>query len=157
MLFYTNPLETSVLCWFLSFFVDSFHSGLSIAEHLIWPSAFLLILSFYLFFVFFNVFFGIIPTTLQPSSHSALFVNVNCTLCHSKESLRILTGKKHRQRKIQRLQKLRIWAFGLLIHQINSLEEIFELKQNRQKHKVVTGKNSVLCDRSTVSSQFYLP
>ena len=68
----------------------------------------------------------------------------------------MLTGKKHRQRKIQRLQKLRIWAFGSLIHQINSLEEILELKQNLQKHKVVTGKNSVLCDRSIVFSQFYL-
>ena len=36
-------------------------------------------------------------------------------------SLRILTGKKHRQIKLQRLQKVRVWAFGLLVHQINSL------------------------------------
>ena len=30
--------------------------------------------------------------------------------------LRILTGKKHRQIKLQRLEKVRIWAFGLLVH-----------------------------------------
>ena len=35
--------------------------------------------------------------------------------------LRILTGKKHRQIKLQRLQKVQIWAFGLLVQQINSL------------------------------------
>ena len=35
--------------------------------------------------------------------------------------LRILTGKKHRQIKLQRLQKLQIWIFGLLVQQINSL------------------------------------
>ena len=34
--------------------------------------------------------------------------------------LRILTGKKHRQVKLQRLQKLGIWAIGSLVHQINS-------------------------------------
>ena len=31
-------------------------------------------------------------------------------------SLRILTGKKHRQIKLQCLEKVRIWAFGLLVH-----------------------------------------
>ena len=36
-------------------------------------------------------------------------------------SLRILTGKKHRQIKVQRLQKVQIWAFGLLVQQINSV------------------------------------
>ena len=35
--------------------------------------------------------------------------------------LRILTGKKHRQIKLQRLQKVHILAFGSLVHQINSL------------------------------------
>ena len=30
--------------------------------------------------------------------------------------LRIFTGKKYRQIKLQRLEKLRIWAFGLLVH-----------------------------------------
>ena len=30
--------------------------------------------------------------------------------------LRILTGKKYRQIKLQRLEKVRIWAFGLLVH-----------------------------------------
>ena len=54
--------------------------------------------------------------------------------------LRILTGKKYRQIKLQRLQKVRIWAFGSLVHQINSLQEVLKLKQNFQKNKVVTGK-----------------
>ena len=35
--------------------------------------------------------------------------------------LRILAGKKHRQRKLQRLQKVQIWSFGLLVQQINSV------------------------------------
>ena len=30
--------------------------------------------------------------------------------------LRILTGKKYRQIKLQRLEKVRIWAFGVLVH-----------------------------------------
>ena len=34
---------------------------------------------------------------------------------------RILTGKKHRQIKLQRLQKVGILTFGSLVHQINSL------------------------------------
>ena len=29
--------------------------------------------------------------------------------------LRILTGKKHRQIKLQRLEKVRIWGFGLFV------------------------------------------
>ena len=48
--------------------------------------------------------------------------------------------KKHRQMKLQRLQKVQIWAFGLLIQQIDSLQEVLKLKQNFQKNKVVTGK-----------------
>ena len=35
--------------------------------------------------------------------------------------LRILTGKKLHQMKLQRLQKVQIWAFGLLVQQINLL------------------------------------
>ena len=31
-----------------------------------------------------------------------------------------LAGKKHGKTKLQRLQKIRIWIFGSLIHQINS-------------------------------------
>ena len=57
-----------------------------------------------------------------------------------KQYLRILTGKKHCQIKLQRLQKVGIWAFGSLVHQINSLKEVLKLKQNLQKNKVVTGK-----------------
>ena len=56
------------------------------------------------------------------------------------------TGKKHRQIKLKRLQKVQIWAFGQLVQQINSLQEVLRLKQNFQKNKVVTGKT--LCDRS---------
>ena len=35
--------------------------------------------------------------------------------------LRILTGKKHRQIKFQRLQKVQTWVFGLVVHQIKFL------------------------------------
>ena len=35
--------------------------------------------------------------------------------------LKILIGIKHCQKKFQRLQKVQIWAFGLLAQQINSL------------------------------------
>ena len=35
-------------------------------------------------------------------------------------TLRILSGKKHHQIKLQRLQKVQTWAFGLLVQQINS-------------------------------------
>ena len=59
--------------------------------------------------------------------------------------LRILTGKKHCQIKLQLLQKVQIWAFGFLVQQINSLWEVLKLKQNFRKNKVVTGKHSVLC------------
>ena len=47
--------------------------------------------------------------------------------------LRILKGKKHRQMKLQRLQKAQIWAFGLLVQQTNSLLKVLILKQNFQK------------------------
>ena len=54
--------------------------------------------------------------------------------------LRILTGKKHPKIKPQRLQKIRILTFGLLVHQINSFYEVLKLEQIFQKTKVVTGK-----------------
>ena len=54
--------------------------------------------------------------------------------------LGILTGKKHRQMKLQRLQKVWIWRFGWFIHKMISLLEVFKLKQNFQKNKVATGK-----------------
>ena len=53
-------------------------------------------------------------------------------------ALTILTGKKHRQIKLQRLRKVRKWAFGTLVHQINSLSEVLKLKQNCQKNKAIT-------------------
>ena len=54
--------------------------------------------------------------------------------------LRILTGKKHPKIKLQRLQKIRILTFGLLVHQINSFYEVLKLEQIFQKTKVVTGR-----------------
>ena len=49
--------------------------------------------------------------------------------------LRILAGKNHPQIKFQRL-----WAFGSLVHQNNSLWEVRKPEQNFQKERVVTGK-----------------
>ena len=37
------------------------------------------------------------------------------------DALKILTGKKHRQIKLQRLQNVQIWTLGLLVQHINSL------------------------------------
>ena len=34
---------------------------------------------------------------------------------------RILKGEKHPEIKLQRLQKIPIWTFGSLVHQINSI------------------------------------
>ena len=45
------------------------------------------------------------------------FVILNLTAVESKYNyLRILTGKKHRQIKLQCLEKVRIRAFGFLVH-----------------------------------------
>ena len=52
---------------------------------------------------------------------------------------RILTGKKLRQIKLQRFQKVQIWVFGLLVQQINSLKEVLT-ETKFSKNKVVTGK-----------------
>ena len=52
------------------------------------------------------------------------------------------TGIKHHQIKLQRLQKVGIWAFGLLVHQINSLRGF--QTETFQKNKVVTGKFFVI-------------
>ena len=54
--------------------------------------------------------------------------------------LRILTGKKHPQLKLQRLLKVWKWTFRWLVHQINSLYEALKLKQNFRKNKVITSK-----------------
>ena len=54
--------------------------------------------------------------------------------------LRILTGKKHHQIRLQRLQQVQIWVFELLAQQINSLQEVLKLKHSFRKNKVVTGK-----------------
>ena len=38
--------------------------------------------------------------------------------------LRILTGKKHPKIKLQRLRKMRMYTFRLLVHQINNIKNI---------------------------------
>ena len=57
--------------------------------------------------------------------------------------------------KLQRLQKVQIWAFGLLVQQFNSLQEVLKLKQNFQKNKAVTGKTLFFVIGSFYSS-FYI-
>ena len=59
-------------------------------------------------------------------------------VCH--DTLRILTGKKQPQIKLERFQEVWIWTSGWLVDQINSLCEGLKLKQNFQKTKIVTGK-----------------
>ena len=54
--------------------------------------------------------------------------------------LRVLTGKKHPKIKLQPLQKIQIWTFGSLVHQINSFSEVLKLEKMFQKNEVVTGK-----------------
>ena len=57
-------------------------------------------------------------------------------------SLRILTGKKHHQIKLQCLQKVWIWAFESFVPLINLLKLSSYCE------------NSVLCDRSILHSPF---
>ena len=51
----------------------------------------------------------------------------------SRENLKDTTGEKHRQIKFQGLQKVGIWAFGSLVHQISSSKEVLKMKQNFQE------------------------
>ena len=44
------------------------------------------------------------------------FFDSNIVKERTKKILRILTGKKDRQIKLQRLEKVRTWSFGLLVH-----------------------------------------
>ena len=76
-------------------------------------------------------------------------------ICHENIGLRILTGKKHPKIKLQRLRKMRIWRFGLLAHQISSIQEVLKLKQIFQKNKVVTAKTPLFvigqfCSRHSI-------
>ena len=54
--------------------------------------------------------------------------------------LRILTRKKHFQIKLQRLQKVEIWTFGSLVHQINSCKRFFNWNKIFKKNRVTRGK-----------------
>ena len=56
--------------------------------------------------------------------------------------------------KLQRLQKVQMWAFGLLVQQFNSLQEVLKLKQNFQKNKAVTGKTLFFVIGSFYSQHF---
>ena len=47
---------------------------------------------------------------------------------------------KHPKIKLQPLRKIRIWTFGSLIHQINSIYEVLKLEKIFQKNNVATGK-----------------
>ena len=70
------------------------------------------------------------------------------------DKLRIVRVKKHRQMKLHCLQKVQIWAFESLVHQINSLQVVLKLKQKFKKQSSYR-QNSVLCDRSNLYSPFY--
>ena len=67
------------------------------------------------------------------SRKNALLILSNQLFC-MKNILRILTRKKHPKIKLQRLQKIWIWTFGSLVHQINSFQEVLELEQIFQKN-----------------------
>ena len=64
--------------------------------------------------IFFNA------TFLNVLSISYDFICTNLWLNIPQIFLRILTGKKHPKIKLQRLGRIRIWTFGLLVHQTNS-------------------------------------
>ena len=49
-------------------------------------------------------------------------------------------GKRTFKKKLQCLQKVWIRAFGLFVHQIISLYEVFELQQNFRRNEAVTCK-----------------
>ena len=70
-------------------------------------------------------------------------------------NLRILSGKNHPKIELQRLRKIRIWAFGSLVRQINSFHKVLKLKQVFQKSEAVTGKTplcviSPFCSRHSI-------
>ena len=78
----------------------------------------------------------------------------------SSSILRILTGKKHSQIKLQCFYKVWISTFGWLVHQLNSLREINKLKQNFPKIKAVTGKTPFFviypfCTPNSISPGFW--
>ena len=65
-------------------------------------------------------------------------------------TLRILTEKKHPKIKLQCLQKIQIWTFGSLVHQVKSFQEVLKPKQIFQKNKSVIGKTPLF-----LIGQFY--
>ena len=69
-----------------------------------------------------------------------MFSKADVHQCFTKKLfLRILTGKKLCEIKLQLLQKVQIWVFGLLVQQINSLKEVLT-ETKFSKNEVVTGK-----------------
>ena len=74
------------------------------------------------------------------------------------KGLRILTGKTHLQKKLKRLRKVGICAFGKLIHQINSIKSSYtEIKFS--KNKVAIGKTAffLICRFCTPHFIFHWP
>ena len=77
----------------------------------------------------------VITYELRVTSYELRFLNLQVTIhglqvkalfhlkkiFHKTNLSRVLTGKNLRQMKLQCLQKVQIWAFGLLVQQINSL------------------------------------
>ena len=64
------------------------------------------------------------PILQNTSGRLLLYVIGSCYFYETemfRHSLSVLTGKKQRQIKLKCLRKVRIWPFGFLIHQINSL------------------------------------
>ena len=94
---------------------------------------------------------------IRVSSFSASFIlSEDCNL-FDKKGLRILTSKKHRQIKPQCIQKLQIWAFGSLVHQVDSLTEKNWEKIFRKTILFFSyWQNSFLCDRSNLYSPLCL-
>ena len=50
------------------------------------------------------------------------------------KDLRLLTGKNDSKIKLQRLEKAKMWTFGLLVNDIKFLRKFLKLKQNFQKN-----------------------
>ena len=114
-------------------------------QQLHWLFIYLFVYLFiYLFIYLFNYLFIYLIncSSLSKNDLNDFFLYINSLQLITKvKNTHILTAKKHRQIKLQRLQKVQIWAsLGSLEHQINSLKEVLKLKENFHKNKVVHGE-----------------
>ena len=89
----------------------------------------------------------------------SMFGNITSyfTYCMFPAKLRIITGKKQAQIKLQLFRKVWLWTFRWLVHQINSLDEVLKLKQNFRKNKLVTGKTPSFVMGSSCSPHSIYP